>query len=1035
MIAPKTDNQPSLAQWAQQAIGLDAVRVKVRSRGNDLHVLCEGQECPEETLTLNRLVLALQSTNLDALTPTTQPQIYQLFLYGRAVGQKLPTWRQRIYLNQLERHLEVTPLESTESVLDAGATSSQPSATGTMTARAMIVSNQSLAQQGDPDAIARYLSETLSTLGVGVKVKVKRQVSDKRDQDEVSLHPASSRLWVSCESAYSPDASLLAEPISQQLRDLKLQGFRDAVIVSQVSGEKTADWMLRVDLTPPEEMLREWAHWGDVQAIARLLNQALFAFNIEVRAVLKDSTLHLFCNQMGGRRSPSGPDRQCLEAIAPLLETLAPQGIHAATVYGQQGQTRQGQTGQGQIQAQSPAWVDWLDLPGGIYPALREPALALAAAGDEPAITFLLSRLLNLDLDWRLATGGIRVVVRRKADLLHVMSDAPICPPQNQVGPPVAKFLRSLKIPGIAGVRVYGRRAGQKQPFWSYGIDFTPRQRLVPEPTPEFAASHAYIGELLTQSAQQFRPDLTPDRAKSSLTRVLRRWGTALRVFLLRSQLFCENVETLPGTPPSSQATERIKAALIWATLGLVITVEADWLMGQILTRHSLLTSAASRSEPPILARRAPVSPSKFQHSQPQTDEPSTFNASGFTQSAENGSDIHSGDIAAQLVTPPKQRANATAILLAARSHLPSFNSRLLDQQLALYQQHLSETGPPDVLIIGSSRALRGVDPAALSKALAAQGHPNVKVFNFGINGATAQVVDLLIRQILTPAQLPKLVLWADGARAFNSGRVDITYNGIAASAGYKQLIEERTTSSMIRPALALTSRSGVLLPTPASDSDSQEAKMGGPIATSYQAIGQWLNQALAKFSASYSKRDQLKELFVQQLQSLPFTSDRSLATKKFSTSSGEDVNFDAVEFDGFLPLSIHFNPATYYQKHPKVSGDYDSDYESFELGGTQEAAMQALLQFTQSRHVPLVFVNLPLTQAYLDSARTEYEQAFQQYMLRLATRRGFIYRDLSQLWPAQNDYFSDPSHLNRYGAYEVSNRLAQDPMVPWPSK
>ncbi len=1022
MIAPKTDNQPSLAQWAQQAIGLDAVRVKVRSRGNDLHVLCEGQECPEETLTLNRLVLALQSTNLDALTPATQPEIYQIFLYGRAVGQKLPTWRQRIYLNQLERHLELTPLESNESAV----TSSQAAATGTVTARAMIVSNQSLAQQGDPDAIARYLSETLSTLEVGVKVKVKRQASDQVDQDQASLHPASSRLWIFCESAYSPDASLLAEPISQQLRDLKLQGFRDAVIVSQVSGEKTADWRLRVDLTPPEEMLREWAHWGDVQAISRLLNQALFAFNIEVRAVLKDSTLHLFCNQMGGRRSPSGPDRQCLEAIAPLLETLAPQGIHAATVYGQQGQT----------QAQSPAWVDWLDLPGGIYPALREPALALAALGDESAITFLLNRLLNLDLDWRLATGGIRIVVRRKTDLLHVMSDAPICPPQSQVGPSVAKFLRSLKIPGIAGVRVYGRRAGQKQPFWSYGIDFTPRQRLVPEPTPEFAASHAYIGELLTQSAQQFRPDLTPDRAKSSLTRVLRVWGTALRVFLLRSQLFCEDVETLPGTPPSSQATERIKAALIWAILGLVITVEADWLLGQILARYSLLTSAASRADPPLLARRAPVPSSKFQHSQPQTDEPSTFNASGFTQPEENGSDIHSGDIAAHLVTPPKQRANATAILLAARSHLPSFNSRLLDQQLALYQQHLNETGPPDVLIIGSSRALRGVDPSALSQALAAQGHPNIKVFNFGINGATAQVADLLIRQILTPSQLPKLVLWADGARAFNSGRVDITYNGIAASAGYKQLIEDRTTNSMIHPGLALPSSSGVLLPTPASDSNSQEAKMGGPIATSYQAIDQSLNQALAKFSASYSKRDQLKGLFVQQLQSLPFTGDRSLAAKKASTSSaGEEVDFDAVEFDGFLPLSIHFNPATYYQKHPKVSGDYDSDYESFQLGGKQGAAMQALLQFTQSRHVPVIFVNLPLTQDYLDSARTEYEQEFQQYMLRLATRRGFIYRDLSQLWPTQNDYFSDPSHLNRYGAYEVSTHLAQDPMVPWPNR
>ena len=41
---------------------------------------------------------------------------------------------------------------------------------------------------------------------------------------------------------------------------------------------------------------------------------------------------------------------------------------------------------------------------------------------------------------------------------------------------------------------------------------------------------------------------------------------------------------------------------------------------------------------------------------------------------------------------------------------------------------------------------------------------------------------------------------------------------------------------------------------------------------------------------------------------------------------------------------------------------------------------------------------------------------------------------DLSLLWPLQNEYFSDPSHLNRYGAFEVSQRLAKDPLIPWPS-
>jgi phosphoenolpyruvate carboxylase len=77
----------------------------------------------------------------------------------------------------------------------------------------------------------------------------------------------------------------------------------------------------------------------------------------------------------------------------------------------------------------------------------------------------------------------------------------------------------------------------------------------------------------------------------------------------------------------------------------------------------------------------------------------------------------------------------------------------------------------------------------------------------------------------------------------------------------------------------------------------------------------------------------------------------------------------------------------------------------------------------------------MPLTAEYLDPIRQQYEQEFQQYMLNLAGRSNLIYRDFIVLWPQANDYFSDPSHLNRYGAYEVSQKLAIDPMIPWPAK
>lgn len=91
-------------------------------------------------------------------------------------------------------------------------------------------------------------------------------------------------------------------------------------------------------------------------------------------------------------------------------------------------------------------------------------------------------------------------------------------------------------------------------------------------------------------------------------------------------------------------------------------------------------------------------------------------------------------------------------------------------------------------MIIGSSRALRGIDPGVLETELKARGYGKLKVYNFGVNGATLQIVDLIIRQILPPEQLPKLIILADGVRAVNSGRVDRTYETISASEGYQQI-------------------------------------------------------------------------------------------------------------------------------------------------------------------------------------------------------------------------------------------------------
>ncbi|MDJ0674164.1 MAG: DUF1574 family protein [Calothrix sp. MO_167.B42] len=981
------DSQESLVQWISQATGISTFGVKIRLRGNDLHILCESVDCPQRWQTLSDLLLALQQTDLDVLTNREQSSIYQVFVYGRKKGEVRPQWCHRVYLNQLDKHLE-----QINQILLADTSEVSPGS-GTL-----VVSNESLARQGDPDAIARYLSETLSTLGVAVQVQVKPQ-SSTDGENGASL---ASRLWVFCASGYTPDPSLVAEPVAQKLRSLDLSGYQDAVIVSQVQGESQPDWLLRVDLTPPEVMLKEWARWGDVQAIATLLSQKLAQFHIRINTSLQESTIHIFCSPINLAKTALVPAKElCLQVIASELEAIAPQGIVAASVYGQQ--TTQSQ----------PEWIDWLNLPAHEHSCFQPSALELASGGDEPAIIFLLERLLNPDLDARLRTGGLRVILLRKDDLLHIMCDAPVCPGRKRVCKPTAKFLQQLAIPGIAGVRIYGRRAGNKEPFWHYGLDFYSRQRLVPEATPEFAATSAYVGELIPtpDGEPAIRADVTNQEVKNFVRGLAHNWGKNTKNLLLKTQLFTEIDQ------PQEQISidKKYWVGLVWGSLGLLLTFQTDWLLSQIVVQSPSANPVISRVSASSPVSQASQSPSEAFLTNKSTDTQSSkeqvpgFNSSGFTSNNVSQKTILKA-------SPRKKRTTATPALLAARNGKRSFNSRQLDEQLALYRQRLAIKGqPPQVLVVGSSRALRGIDPVALSRGLATQGYTNIDVFNFGINGATVQVIDFMLRHVLQPTELPKLIIWADGSRAFNSGRADATFRAIASSPGYKYALQQSADST--------NQGSGVKNFSPTINN-----KLNSH---GYANINESLNNALAELSTTYQNRDRLKQALNQTLTSLPGI--KALSTSPQSSGDGNgQTEAQIVDFDGFLPLSTRFNPTEYYQKHPKVSGNYDSDYQSFQLLGIQDAALQSVLDFSQQQKITIVFVNMPLSMEYLDPVRTKYEQQFQQYMLGFAAHPNFVYRDLSQSWPKAHDFFSDPSHLNRFGAYEVSKKLANDPMIPW---
>ena len=1049
-------NGTSLHDWLHQHLATPHVQVKSKLRGNNLYLLFEGTPCPDRTIITPQLTKALSVETLTTLLPPPSPPVYRVIAYGRRSPRSQPEWTEAFTPSDHDRtsaqpsHAPTTPHALSEA---AGAAPQECNIAATAGIPLL-----SAAQQGQPEAIARHLSDAFSTLGVSVRVKrEKTQPTPPSSPTPHSPLPTPvtlQRLLIACESAYSPDPLLFAEPIAQRLRALELSGFQDAVVFGQVAGETKPEWVLRVDLTPPDDILKDWARWGDVQAITRLLNRTLLSEKVQTSALLKEATLHLTCRST----QAATPDKlTTIAAIVPLLEALSPQGLRAATIYGFAHQDSSPDL-LSATATPAPAWVHWLDLSTDPQP---QSTLDLAQQGNLDAIAFLLTRMLNPDLDRKLDTGGIRVQVRQKADLLHIMGEAPICPLQSQMGTAIARFLKPLQMPEITGVRIYGRRSGQKQPLWSYGVDFSTRDRLVPEATPEFAVSDAYVGDLLAPpGALVLRTEEPSEASRSFFSTLVESVVQRVQRSLIWSQLFVP----LDSTQLSSKLTyshdltdltaqRSVKVAAVWSAIGILLVVQSDWLLSHWLQPASPAPIAASQTLPTVIPSSQPsTSPFPTLSLKPsQSRDNAAFNNSGFTQPGTsssgnwNSSPTSEASGTSTVLPASPLRPKAEGLTKRAEAY-PAFNSRQFDEKLALYQVYCQEYGTPDVLIIGSSRALRGVDPLVLQQALAAQGYADTKIFNFGVNGATAQVVDMIVRQLLPPEKLPKLILWADGARAFNSGRADVTYNGIVASDGYKALAAGNT---LIPGTAVARVADGEKRNEPAATTSVTEEPPTS-LSGGYQTVNQELNRRLGALSALYSQRDRFRTFLREGLVSLlpqnpsVLGSGSTIASSNLGdvTSPGAAAANDpasvlaqgqsAIDVDGFLPLSNQFNPATYYQKYSRVNGDYDSDYDSFSLEGTQTQALTNLAQFSQTHQIPLIFVNLPLTSDYLDSTRKRHEEAFQQSMLRLATQLGFVYRDLNQALVKQPAYFSDPSHLNRYGAYEVSRRLALDVMIPW---
>ncbi len=330
----------------------------------------------------------------------------------------------------------------------------------------------------------------------------------------------------------------------------------------------------------------------------------------------------------------------------------------------------------------------------------------------------------------------------------------------------------------------------------------------------------------------------------------------------------------------------------------------------------------------------------------------------------------------------------------------PSLGSAVFDAQLAGYQSYVESVGTPDILIVGSSRALQGIDPTELSYRLSVQGYDDLKVYNFSVNGATAQVVNFVVSELL-PGELPRVIVWGDGSRAFNEGRRDRTWESLAASPGYQAVLHGE------KPAIAI-------------DSSDQVAEMASEVAIAPASEPESASELELALEAEPLAADRLDDSVIV----------RSGVTLKLVEIAELETSADEIDRLGFSAVGDRFNPAIYYREFAKVQGRYDGAYSPFVLGGRQSEALDQLAAFVDQQSSRLIFVNLPLSASYLDAHRLYYENQFQDFLVVQGDRAGFEVADLLTQWQTQPELFADPSHINQYGAAAIAQQLARDPIL-----
>ena len=325
------------------------------------------------------------------------------------------------------------------------------------------------------------------------------------------------------------------------------------------------------------------------------------------------------------------------------------------------------------------------------------------------------------------------------------------------------------------------------------------------------------------------------------------------------------------------------------------------------------------------------------------------------------------------------------ALELALRHYNPSgrFPGAPEEDEVAYRSVPLElERGTPDVLIVGSSRARRGVLAPALAQGLKQEGLTTT-VKNFGLAGAQAEEIELVLRRAEEATQHPKLMVWSISAR-------DLVVN--QEHPNYK-------VQYLWRPADWWTARRSV-----------------GHFADTY--LPDALRNEAARDSLLVRDRFAFRSLLEE-----PSTFDREHIAAIFSPPATRGGPMQGELPGVFLKSGRDRSRTVSRERVKRYLGDAHRDPEW--PRNYQADHLEAAMRRARETGIPLLLVELPVPQILLDAMPAHAQEKFLDYVAELSKRYAVPFVPVSDLGAKfKNEDFSEQSHLNYRGAQKYTAAL-----------